>query len=148
MTYRDIRAARFLARPNRFLAQVELDGREETVHVKNTGRCKELLLPGSTVYLERGANPRRKTAYDLVAVEKLRPGRPPLLVNMDAQAPNRVFGEWMGAGLGAGRGRPPAADRPSPPSPPHCPSAAAGRVSSFSPGAKLRGAVEHRRCGS
>ena len=106
MTYRDIRAARFLARPNRFLAQVELDGREETVHVKNTGRCKELLLPGSTVYLERGANPRRKTAYDLVAVEKLRPGRPPLLVNMDAQAPNRVFGEWMGAGLGAELGLP------------------------------------------
>lgn len=100
MIYQDIHAARFLARPNRFIAQVELDGREETVHVKNTGRCKELLLPGSTVYLEGGANPRRKTKYDLVAVEKLRPGKPPLLINMDAQAPNRVFGEWMAAGLG------------------------------------------------
>lgn len=106
MTYQDIHPARFLARPNRFIAQVELDGREETVHVKNTGRCKELLLPGCTVYLEGGANPRRRTKFDLVAVEKLRPGKPPLLINMDAQAPNRVFGEWMAAGLGAGLGLP------------------------------------------
>ena len=106
MTYQDIHPARFLARPNRFIAQVELDGREETVHVKNTGRCKELLLPGCTVYLEGGANPRRRTKFDLVAVEKLRPGKPPLLINMDAQAPNKVFGEWMAAGLGAGLGLP------------------------------------------
>ncbi len=106
MTYQDIHAARFLARPNRFIALVELDGREETVHVKNTGRCKELLLPGCTVYLEGGVNPRRKTKYDLVAVEKLRPGKPPLLINMDAQAPNRVFGEWMAAGLGGPLGLP------------------------------------------
>lgn len=106
MTYRDIHAARFLSRPNRFIARVELDGREETVHVKNTGRCKELLLPGRTVYLEGSASPGRKTGFDLVAVEKLRPGKPPLLINMDAQAPNKVFGEWMAAGLGAGLGLP------------------------------------------
>jgi len=106
VTYQDIHPARFIARPNRFIARVELDGREETVHVKNTGRCKELLLPGCTVYLEGSANPRRKTRYDLVAVEKVRPGKPPLLINMDSQAPNRVFGEWMAAGLGAGLGLP------------------------------------------
>ena len=106
MTYQNIRPAVFLARPNRFVARVELDGQEETVHVKNTGRCKELLLPGRTVYLEGSANPQRKTRYDLVAVEKVRPGQPPLLVNMDAQAPNRVFGEWMAAGRGAALGLP------------------------------------------
>ena len=113
MTYQDIRAARFLARPNRFIARVELDGREETVHVKNTGRCKELLVPGCTVYLEGSANPARKTKFDLVAVEKARPGRPPLLINMDAQAPNQVFGEWMAAGRGEALGLPrPALLRP------------------------------------
>ena len=106
MTYQDIHPARFIARPNRFIARVELDGREETVHVKNTGRCKELLLPGCTVYLERSANSQRKTKYDLVAVEKARPGRPPLLINMDSQAPNRVFGEWLAAGQGADLGLP------------------------------------------
>lgn len=95
MIYHNIHAARFLARPNRFIAQVELDGAVETVHVKNTGRCRELLLPGCTVYLEGSANPARKTKYDLVAVEKERPGLPPLLINMDAQAPNRVFAEWL-----------------------------------------------------
>ena len=106
MTYQDIHAARFIARPNRFIARVELDGREETVHVKNTGRCKELLVPGCTVYLEGSGNPQRKTKYDLVAVEKLRPGLPPLLINMDSQAPNKVFGEWMGSGLGEALGLP------------------------------------------
>lgn len=106
MTYRDIHAARFLARPNRFIAQVELDGRTETVHVKNTGRCKELLLPGCTVYLEGSASPARKTKYDLVAVEKAREGLPPLLINMDAQAPNKVFAEWMAAGRGEALGLP------------------------------------------
>ena len=106
MTYQDIRAARFLARPNRFIAQVELEGRVETVHVKNTGRCKELLLPGCTVYLEGSSNPARKTKYDLVAVEKARPGRPPLFINMDSQAPNKVFAEWMAAGLGEELGLP------------------------------------------
>lgn len=106
MTYRDIHPAVFLARPNRFIARVLLDGREETVHVKNTGRCRELLAPGCTVYLEGSANPARKTRYDLIAVEKARPGGPPLLINMDAQAPNRAFGEWMAAGLGEALGLP------------------------------------------
>ena len=113
MTYQDIHAARFLARPNRFIAQVELDGAVETVHVKNTGRCRELLLPGCTVYLEGSANPARKTRYDLVAVEKGRPGLPPLLINMDAQAPNQVFREWREAGGGQALGLPrPALLRP------------------------------------
>lgn len=106
MTYRDVKRAVFLSRPNRFIAQVEVDGQAETVHVKNTGRCRELLAPGCTVYLEGSANPARKTKYDLVAVEKARPGLPPLLINMDAQAPNRVFGEWMAAGEGADLGLP------------------------------------------
>ena len=93
MQYRNIRPAGFLSRPNRFIAKVELDGREETVHVKNTGRCKELLLYGRTVWLEEGDNPNRKTKYDLIAVDK-----DGLLVNMDAQAPNKVFAEWAGEG--------------------------------------------------
>lgn len=93
MRYAQVLPARFLARPNRFIAQVELDGRVETVHVKNTGRCKELLVPGATVYLEKAQNPARKTPYDLIAVDK-----GGLLINMDAQAPNKVFGEWAAAG--------------------------------------------------
>lgn len=93
MQYANIRPAVFLSRPNRFIAKVELDGGEETVHVKNTGRCRELLLPGRTVWLEEGANPARKTRYDLIAVDK-----DGLLVNMDAQAPNKVFAEWARAG--------------------------------------------------
>lgn len=93
MQYRNIVPARFLARPNRFIAHVELDGAEETVHVKNTGRCKELLVPGRRVWLEEGTNPGRKTKYDLIAVDK-----DGLLVNMDAQAPNKVFDEWARSG--------------------------------------------------
>lgn len=93
MQYQTVRQGRFLSRPNRFIARVELDGAEETVHVKNTGRCRELLIPGATVYLAEGESPNRKTRYDLIAVEK-----GSLLVNMDSQATNRVFGEWAGAG--------------------------------------------------
>lgn len=93
MQYQSIRPAVFLSRPNRFIARVELDGQEETVHVKNTGRCKELLLPGRRVWLAEGNSPARKTKYDLIAVDK-----GGLLVNMDAQAPNRVFAEWAGSG--------------------------------------------------
>lgn len=93
MNYQAVRPAVFLSRPNRFIAQVELDGREETVHVKNTGRCRELLIPGRTVYLAPGNNPARKTKYDLIAVDK-----DGLLINMDAQAPNKVFAEWAQAG--------------------------------------------------
>lgn len=93
MRYENIQKAVFLSRPNRFVANVKLDSREETVHVKNTGRCRELLVPGCTVYLEKSANPNRRTAYDLVAVEK-----GSLLINMDSQAPNKVFGEWAASG--------------------------------------------------
>ena len=93
MEYQHIERAVFLARPNRFIARVELRGREETVHVKNTGRCRELLIPGRTVWLEGSENPARKTKYDLVAVDK-----DGLFINMDAQAPNRVFAEWARAG--------------------------------------------------
>jgi sugar fermentation stimulation protein A len=93
MRYDNITPAKFLSRPNRFIAQVEVDGREETVHVKNTGRCRELLVPGATVWLTQSANPARKTRYDLVAVDK-----GGLLINMDAQAPNRVFAEWAQGG--------------------------------------------------
>ena len=78
MHYQNVRAAKFIDRPNRFIAHVELDGSVETVHVKNTGRCRELLVPGCTVYLEKGANPARKTAYDLIAVDK-----GGILINMD-----------------------------------------------------------------
>ena len=93
MQYRSVKKGIFQARPNRFIAHVEVDGRLEVVHVKNTGRCRELLVPGATVYLEESGNPARKTRYDLIAVEK---GR--LLVNMDAQAPNKVFQEWAEGG--------------------------------------------------
>ena len=93
MEYNQVISGKFVSRPNRFIAHVETEGGLQVVHVKNTGRCRELLLPGATVYLERGTNPNRKTLYDLIAVEK-----GTLLINMDAQAPNRVFGEWAAAG--------------------------------------------------
>ena len=90
MKYKNIVKAKFISRPNRFIAQVDIDGQETTVHVKNTGRCKELLIPGCTVYLEKSDNPARKTLYDLVAVEA-EVG----LVNIDSQAPNAVVKEWL-----------------------------------------------------
>ncbi|SDB40229.1 sugar fermentation stimulation protein A [Pseudobutyrivibrio sp. YE44] len=90
MKYKNIVKAKFISRPNRFIAQVDIKGHETTVHVKNTGRCKELLLPGATVYLEKSDNPSRKTLYDLVAVEA-EVG----LVNIDSQAPNAVVNEWL-----------------------------------------------------
>ncbi len=95
MKYNAIVSGRFAARPNRFIAHVEVDGKEWSVHVKNTGRCKELLVPGATVFLQDwGENCiGRKTRYDLIAVKK---GN--LLVNMDSQAPNKVFAEWAGNG--------------------------------------------------
>ena len=88
MRYGEILPAVFLSRPNRFIAHVLVEGEEVVCHVKNTGRCRELLCPEARVWLEKGTNPKRKTAYDLVTVEK---GR--RLVNMDAQAPNKIFGE-------------------------------------------------------
>ena len=81
----------FRDRPNRFIAHVEIGGKSTTVHVKNTGRCKELLLPGSRVILNHSDNPNRKTEYDLVAVYKEGLG----LVNIDSQAPNHVVSEWL-----------------------------------------------------
>lgn len=93
MQYQHIHKGIFLERPNRFIAYVAIDGETERVHVKNTGRCRELLVPGATVYLEESGNPARKTRYDLVAVEK-----GTRLINMDAQAPNRVFAEWARSG--------------------------------------------------
>ncbi|MGI5962737.1 MAG: DNA/RNA nuclease SfsA [Lawsonibacter sp.] len=97
MQYPNYVPGRFLARPNRFVAQVEIEGVVQVCHVKNTGRCKELLVPGCRVYLTKSANLARKTQYDLVAVEK-ETNRGMLQINLDAQAPNRVFGEWAEAG--------------------------------------------------
>lgn len=97
MVYEKIVPGIFLARPNRFIAHVEIGGQAEVCHVKNTGRCRELLLPGAKVWLEESADPARKTRYDLIAVEKEREDGP-LLINMDSQAPNKVFGEWAAAG--------------------------------------------------
>lgn len=93
MKYTDVAEGRFLQRPNRFLARVEMDGQEVLCHVKNTGRCRELLKPGAAVYLQKSGNPRRKTAYDLIAVEK-----EGMLVNMDSQIPNHVAAEWLRKG--------------------------------------------------
>ena len=91
MKYREIADGIFVDRPNRFIAHVKVNGTVETVHVKNTGRCRELLLPGTAVRLEVSDNPKRKTKYDLVAVHKQGLG----WVNMDSQAPNKVVGEWL-----------------------------------------------------
>lgn len=93
MKYENIVEGTFLSRPNRFIAMVEIAGREEKVHVKNTGRCRELLIPGTKVFLEEYDNPNRKTKYSLIGVMK---GN--VLVNMDSQAPNKVVGEWLSQG--------------------------------------------------
>ena len=93
MKYEGILPARFLDRPNRFIAHALLDGETVVCHVKNTGRCKELLVPGAEIWLQRSCNPKRKTTYDLIAVQK---GQ--RLINMDANAPNTVFGEYLRAG--------------------------------------------------
>lgn len=91
MQYHNIKKAVFLNRPNRFIAEIEIDGNTEICHVKNTGRCRELLLPGTTVYVQDfGEERTRKTRYDLICVKK---GN--RLINMDSQAPNKVFQEWL-----------------------------------------------------
>ena len=94
MKYNNIVKGKFIERPNRFIAKVEIDGVTETVHVKNTGRCRELLVKGSTVYLEKSNNPERKTRYDLIAV--LKNGNN--IINMDSQIPNAVTDEWLRKG--------------------------------------------------
>ncbi|MFO7161649.1 MAG: DNA/RNA nuclease SfsA, partial [[Clostridium] cellulosi] len=91
MKYKNITYAKFLERKNRFVAHVGLGGKVETVHVKNTGRCKELLLPGSQVVIVKTDNPARKTQYDLIAIYKDGLG----WVNIDSQAPNQVVKEWL-----------------------------------------------------
>ena len=93
MTYDNICRAVFIDRPNRFIANIELDGHPVVCHVKNTGRCRELLVPGACVLVQMSASEQRKTPCDLVAVWK---GQ--RLINMDAQAPNKVFGEWLSSG--------------------------------------------------
>jgi len=93
MHYHTVVPGIFRQRPNRFIAYVETEEGVQVCHVKNTGRCRELLVPGACVYLEKAENPARKTAYDLIAVRK-----GDLLINMDAQAPNRVFAEWAASG--------------------------------------------------
>ncbi len=91
MKYDNITKAVFLRRPNQFIAEVEVGGQRETVHVKNTGRCRELLVPGCEVWLTAPGTPRRKTKYDLVAVRKDNG----LLFNIDSQAPNKAAREWL-----------------------------------------------------
>lgn len=98
MKYASVTEGKFIMRPNRFIAQVEIDGVQETVHVKNTGRCRELLVPRCKVYLACGENPTRKTKYDLVAVEKRLPDGASLLINMDSSAPNAAAEEWLKSG--------------------------------------------------
>ncbi len=91
--YHNMTPGVFLRRPNRFIAHVEIQGREEICHVKNTGRCRELLMPGATVWCQKSDDPKRKTRYSLIAVRK--GGR---IINMDSQVPNRVAEEWIRSG--------------------------------------------------
>lgn len=93
MRYANMVPGIFRNRPNRFIAHVEIDGREQVVHVKNTGRCRELLVPGVAVWCQRADNPARKTQYDLITVRK---GQ--RLINMDSQAPNTAAREWLESG--------------------------------------------------
>ena len=94
MKYSNTVTGSFIARPNRFIAHVEVDGEVQVCHVKNTGRCRELLVPGVRVVLQRASNPDRKTPYDVIAVYK-----GDRLINMDSQAPNPVLGEWLSKGI-------------------------------------------------
>lgn len=90
MQYEHIRKGSFISRPNRFVAEIEIDGKVEICHVKNTGRCRELLRPGAEVYVQKALTPGRKTGYDLIVVRK-----GDLLVNMDSQIPNAAAAEWL-----------------------------------------------------
>ena len=93
MRYGAMVPGRFVARPNRFIAHVEIGGELQVVHVKNTGRCRELLRSGAEVWCEESGNPARKTKYDLISVRK-----ESRIINMDSQAPNKAAGEWLAAG--------------------------------------------------
>ncbi|MEE0868088.1 MAG: DNA/RNA nuclease SfsA [Clostridia bacterium] len=90
MKYDNILPAVFISRPNRFIAEIEVEGKREICHVKNTGRCRELLDEGTRIYVQKWDNTARKTKYDLISVYK---GQE--LINIDSQAPNKVFGEWV-----------------------------------------------------
>ncbi len=93
MKYENIKKAKFICRPNRFIANIEIDGKAQVAHVKNTGRCRELLTEGAEIYVQEFDSPARKTKFDVIAVKK---GE--RLINMDSQVPNRVFYEWSEAG--------------------------------------------------
>ena len=93
MKYENIKIARFISRPNRFIAHIEVDGKKEICHVKNTGRCRELLVPGATVFVQEVNSESRKTKYDLISVYK-----GTTLINIDSQAPNKIFYEWLCGG--------------------------------------------------
>lgn len=97
MKYNRVVPGIFQKRPNRFIAHVCINGKEEVCHVKNTGRCKELLVPGCPVYCAVSDNPNRKTKFDLIAVEK-KVESSTLLINMDSQAPNAAVKEWLASG--------------------------------------------------
>ncbi len=97
MKYENVCRGKFIRRLNRFVAEVEIQGRTERVHVKNTGRCRELLLPGTLCFLSYQDKKERKTKYDLITVEKETRGRK-ILINMDSQAPNTVAWEWLRLG--------------------------------------------------
>jgi len=90
MKYKNIIKGKFIARPNRFIAEVEINGKIETCHVKNTGRCRELLIPSATVFVEENDNPKRKTKFSLIGVVKDK-----RLINMDSQVPNKIVHEWI-----------------------------------------------------
>ncbi len=90
MKYKDIKKAKFLSRPNRFIAHIEIDGKEEICHVKNTGRCRELLIPDADIFVQQVDSANRKTNYDLIGVYK---GE--RLINIDSQVPNKIFHEWV-----------------------------------------------------
>ena len=94
MKYQNVCDAVFISRLNRFIAEVEIYGRRERVHVKNTGRCRELLTSGATVYLQEATNPNRSTQYDLIVVKKDK-----RLINIDANAPNVAFYEYLQSGF-------------------------------------------------
>ena len=88
--YTNIKKAVFLSRPNRFIANIEIDGEQHICHVKNTGRCKELLIPGCTIFVKQHSNPKRKTNYSLISVLK-----GDTLINMDSQVPNKAMHKWL-----------------------------------------------------
>lgn len=99
MQYENVVAAKFISRPNRFIANIDVNGKQEIAHVKNTGRCKELLLPGAKIYVQCHNDTKRKTKFSLLAVEKKitasSGAKEKLLINMDSQAPNKVVHEWL-----------------------------------------------------